>query len=533
MRNFMSSISGKILFGYAGILLITAVTAMFLMQSSRGVQVRVGAFIDTTIPQLAALEQLGGAINRLEISAFSLYGTTTSLQEFDESRNDQQLRIDQQFQLVSQLPLNKLKASLQSLNDSLDALRRVMAAGSVDWDGARDELGRLSNYANQAHVELGVINEAVADSAETSSRIISQELSSSVVWVIALVAVIIGFALFAYYLSRRQVAIPIARLSQKMEQVAQDHDLTQVLSAPSRDEVGLVADSINHLLKVFREGMSDVSSAIRGISGAVSSMAHATETSDTSVAQLGQEIDQLVSVMLRLEDNIEQSVRSSEVASEIAQRGASEVQQGASEVANTSDSIAVLAADIETTAAQLSQLRTAGDQVSGVVSTIAEIADQTNLLALNAAIEAARAGESGRGFAVVADEVRTLATKTHQSTVEINSMLDNIVSSISRSVDTMASNQEKAQQSVGLAQTTVESLSEIKHTILELSRESSEAARLTAGARQEVGAVREQVNEFKRLGDMVVDGSKETREAAADLGQLSVSLDQLVDKFKV
>jgi methyl-accepting chemotaxis protein len=83
------------------------------------------------------------------------------------------------------------------------------------------------------------------------------------------------------------------------------------------------------------------------------------------------------------------------------------------------------------------------DQVPTVVCTIASIAAQTNLLALNSAIEAARAGESGRGFAVAADEVRTLATRTHQSTIEINTMLAGIVSAISQIVTSMETNQNR------------------------------------------------------------------------------------------
>ncbi|PYF82200.1 methyl-accepting chemotaxis protein [Marinomonas alcarazii] len=109
-------------------------------------------------------------------------------------------------------------------------------------------------------------------------------------------------------------------------------------------------------------------------------------------------------------------------------------------------------------------------QISSVLDVIRSIADQTNLLALNAAIEAARAGEQGRGFAVVADEVRNLASKTQQSTQDIQAMIESLQKGVAEAVNNIDGSVQSVQNTVEFTKKAGVSLIEICTEVNEINQ---------------------------------------------------------------
>lgn len=197
-----------------------------------------------------------------------------------------------------------------------------------------------------------------------------------------------------------------------------------------------------------------------------------------------------------------------------------EIAKSATEAARVADEAVHIA---ESTNSTISTLGESSSEIGKVVKVITGIAQQTNLLALNATIEAARAGEAGRGFAVVANEVKELAKETARATEDIGQKIEAIQNGVGGAVEGIARISEvihHISQSQGSIASAVE---EQTITTNDIARRVSEAA----GGTNEVAG---NINEVAEAARSTTAGVNSMRDAARELGQLAISLKELLVK---
>lgn len=159
-----------------------------------------------------------------------------------------------------------------------------------------------------------------------------------------------------------------------------------------------------------------------------------SETSTQLSLQQAETI-QTATAMHEMSATVQEIAQSTSKVSDLTNDAQATLKEGYQRLINSSSAITKLASELKTVVSLVENLEDKSKSIAQVTDVIGGIAEQTNLLALNAAIESARAGEQGRGFAVVADEVRNLAKKTQESTIEIQSVVNEIKDSIQEAVE--------------------------------------------------------------------------------------------------
>lgn len=155
------------------------------------------------------------------------------------------------------------------------------------------------------------------------------------------------------------------------------------------------------------------------------------EASVTEQAASATEISATAAEIAATAASLSKTMASVMTLSETAGVTASDGKQSLSRMEKTIDQLTAATATISS---KLGQIDDKANNISAVVTAITKVADQTNLLSLNAAIEAEKAGEYGAGFSVVAREIRRLADQTALSTLEIEKMVKEMLSSVATGV---------------------------------------------------------------------------------------------------
>ena len=224
---------------------------------------------------------------------------------------------------------------------------------------------------------------------------------------------------------------------------------------------------------------------------------------------------------------------SAQRASDFADKAQTESVEGGAIVAQASQGMRSLSSQVIEAAKVVKQLRTRSEQIGEVLNVIRGIAEQTNLLALNAAIEAARAGEQGRGFAVVADEVRTLASRTQDSTANIQEIIQTLQQNANEAEQVMEAGVEQAnigQELTGKVEVALDSITGAIEAIQQQTIEISAAVGQQAVVAEEVAC---NVENVRALSDDSLAASEELSRNFGDFAQVTESLSGNIKQFKI
>ncbi|WP_198263417.1 methyl-accepting chemotaxis protein [sulfur-oxidizing endosymbiont of Gigantopelta aegis] len=253
---------------------------------------------------------------------------------------------------------------------------------------------------------------------------------------------------------------------------------------------------------------------------------------DQGVTHQHTETTQLISTMNEVIVNTSQVTANTQLASDAADDANRSVISGQEIVNNTIQTINQLAEHVLQSSNVISKLEDDSNKISTILDVIKGIAEQTNLLALNAAIEAARAGEQGRGFAVVADEVRTLASRTHDSTQEIEAMIENLQSGAKNAVEVMNQSCQQAEKGVDQARKAGEALIEISNAIAKIQVTTLQIA---SAAEQQVilsNSANDTLSDISDVSELTVETLESSRNISEELSKLSTMLFDLSVQFR-
>ncbi|WP_286220668.1 methyl-accepting chemotaxis protein [Marinobacter apostichopi] len=431
----------------------------------------------------------------------------------------------------------KLGLSLEGINRDLAQLEQEFSAtitGSID--ASRQTLEAETELVNQR-----LQQQLAAMDADTQARIqstvesLNDEASSlaanlsilaigSIVVLIVLVAAVLGGGLLPRVL----------RLSAAIWSIADgEADLTRRVTLKGKDELTEMARGMNQFIARIQELVSDVKASAESAAGQAREQGEISQDAVAAVNHQQREVAEVSETMAAMSQSISEVADSiQEVAGSVQTIGA-ESEATASISRDVRERLDAVVRQVEKAVEAVNALNTQSTEITSVLSVIGAIAEQTNLLALNAAIEAARAGESGRGFAVVADEVRTLASRTQESTTEIEGIIARLQRGSHEAVSVIDQVSGQVADSSTEFRKADEHFEEINQLLGNLQERALTISSVAEQEGRHAGKVSVSVDDIARSSETTVEAIHRSDNASQKIGELLAALQAKASQFRV
>jgi len=441
--------------------------------------------------------------------------------------------------LQSRLTVDKAGQQLAAAGGHIASWQNDIVARQIDLmrnpltvDEARvlEANGYGERLLDQANTELTALAELAGELTARNEQAVESAFDITLIVLLIGTAVALIFAGAAWFVLSRAIASPIDGMSAFMGRLAEGHYDEATASQDRRDEIGMMAKSVEFFRqrlienrqmqeRAARESEEKAKRARRieemtvefdrASTQLVSSVAEgATELKSvaTSMSEIARRTEDMSSTVAAAAEEASSNVETVASATEEINASLAEI---ASQVSRATDVAQSAVAAAGETSTVINGLRAQSESIGDVVKLIQAIAEQTNLLALNATIEAARAGEAGKGFAVVAGEVKSLATQTAKATEEISAQIASVRGESENAVGAIDKISGVIRQIDEITTTIAAAVEEQAAATREIARNVSEASRGTNEVTSNIAEVKGGASETGTASRDVLTASEE------------------------